>query len=78
MYVITLYPAKTQNGSSRITDLSKMLMSAFTLKCHKMLPISHFNKTVMNIDYYHYIITTKGPQTDLWIKNLNIEGIKGN
>ena len=50
----TLYPAKTQNGSPRITDLSKMLMSAFILKCHKMLLMSHFYKTVMNIAYYYH------------------------
>ena len=56
-------------------DLSKMLMSAFILKCHKMLLMSHFDKTVMSIGY---IITTKGPPTDTWIKNLNIVGIKDN
>ena len=52
-YVSTLYPAKTQNGSPRITDLSKKLTSGFILKCHKMLLINHFNKTVMNIAYYY-------------------------
>ena len=51
-------------------DLSKMLMSAFILKCHKMLLMSHFDKT----DGY----TTKGPSTDTWIINLNIVGIKDN
>ena len=48
------YPEKTQNGSPRITDVSKMLMSASISKCHKMLLMSHFNKTVMNIGYYHH------------------------
>ena len=50
-----------------------MLISAFILKYHKMLLMSHFNKTVIKI-----IITTKGPPTDTWIKNLNILGIKDN
>ena len=45
-----------QNGSPRIKDLSKMLMSAFILKCHKMLLMSDFNKTVI------VIITIKGHQ----------------
>ena len=48
-----MYPAKTQNDSPRITDFSEMLMSAFILKRHKMLLISHLNKTVMNIGYYY-------------------------
>ena len=42
-----LYPAKTQNVNPRITDLFKMLISAFIFNCHKMLLISHFDKTVM-------------------------------
>ena len=54
MYVSTLHPAKTQNGSPRITDLSNMLMSACILKCHKMLLIGHFDKTVMKIGYYDH------------------------
>ena len=35
--------------------------------------MSHFDKTVIKI-----IITTEGPPTDTWIKNLNIVGIKDN
>ena len=31
-----------------------MLMSAFILKCHKMLLMSRFDKTVMNIGYYYH------------------------
>ena len=38
-----------------------------------MLLMSHFDKTVIKI-----IITTKGPPTNTWIKNLNIVGIKDN
>ena len=38
-YVSTLYPAKTQNGSPRVTELFEMPMSAFILECHKMLLI---------------------------------------
>ena len=64
------YPAKTQNGSPIITDLSKVLMSAFILKCHKILMMSLFYKT----DEY----TTKGPATNTWIKNPNIVVIKDN
>ena len=64
-------PAKAQSGSREITDLSKMLMSAFILKYRKMLLISHFDKTVIKI-----IITTKGPPADTWMKNLNILGVK--
>ena len=35
--------------------------------------MSHFDKTVIKI-----IITTKGPPTDTWMKNLNIWGVKDN
>ena len=49
-----LCPAKTQNDSPRITDLSKMLTSAFISKCHKMLVMRHFYKTVMNISDEYY------------------------
>ena len=69
VYVSPLYPAKTQNGSPRITDWSKMLMSASTLKCHKMLLVSHFYKIVINIGHYY----PQGPPTDTWIKNLTIQ-----
>ena len=40
--------------------LSKMLMSAFILKYHKMLLMSHFDKTVIKI-----VITTKSPPTNM-------------
>ena len=29
-------------------------VSIYNLKCHKMLSMSHFDKTVMNIGYYHH------------------------
>ena len=54
VYVSTLHPAKTQNGSPRIINLSKMLMSAFILKCHKMLLISHFYRNVMYTGYHYH------------------------
>ena len=41
------------------------------LEYHKMLLMSHLNKTVI-------IITTKGRPTNTWIKNLNIVRIKDN
>ena len=48
---LTLYPAKRQDGSCGITDLlSKILMSAYILKYHKMLLMSHLNKT----DHYYH------------------------
>ena len=74
MYVSTLHPAKTQNCSPKITDLSKMLMSTFTSKRHKMLLMSHYDETVINIG----ITTAKGSSTDTWINSLNVVRIKNN
>ena len=36
-----------------------MMMSAFILKCHKMLLMSHFDKYVLNIGYYYHQGPTK-------------------
>ena len=38
-----------------------------------MVPMSHFNRSVMNIGYHYHQGSTP---TDPWIKNLSIVGIK--
>ena len=49
-----LYPAKTQYGSPRVSDLSKLMMSAFISKCHKNAIKQIFDKNVMSLGFkYH-------------------------
>ena len=57
-----------------VSDLSKLPMSAFILKCHKMLLMTHFDKALTDLGYYYHQHLPKNTR----IRHPNIVGIKDN